>query len=167
MRVATPLVRWEARAARALALSPRRRRTVETVSVLSHCGDHAALWLATALGGAAVDGHRRSQWRRAGQDVLVAHLGASALKRLIRRPRPDGPPLIAGLGQHSFPSSHAAASGAAALAFKGLLPAPVRLPLAVAVAWSRLALGAHHPADVACGAGLGALIAATAGRRRT
>ncbi|MYS19133.1 undecaprenyl-diphosphatase, partial [Streptomyces sp. DvalAA-14] len=59
----------------------------------------------------------------------------------------------------SFPSSHAASSAAAAIAFGALLPRGPFPPLAAAVCVSRLVVGVHYPTDVACGALLGGAMA--------
>lgn len=128
---------------------------------LSRAGEHGALWIAAGLAGAGADRTRRRAWLRATALVAGSHLAGSAVKRAVRRPRPTvaGGPLVRTAGRHSFPSSHAASSAAAALAFGALLPrAPLR-PLAAAVCLSRLVAGVHYPTDVVCGALLGAAAA--------
>jgi membrane-associated phospholipid phosphatase len=102
---------------------------------LSLAGEHGAVWIAAGLTGAGADRARRGAWLRATALVAAAHLASMAVKRAVRRPRPAVPdgPLVRTAGRHSFPSSHAASSAAAALAFGVLLPrAPFR-PLAAAV----------------------------------
>lgn len=134
---------------------------------LSWSGEHAALWIATGLAGACGDPPRRRAWLRATVLVGAAHVASMGVKRVVRRPRPHLPaarPLVSTAGRHSFPSSHAASSTAAAVAFGALLPGPFRLlgpfpPLAAGVCASRLVAGVHYPSDVAAGAVLGAVTA--------
>jgi undecaprenyl-diphosphatase len=60
----------------------------------------------------------------------------------------------------SFPSGHAAGSFAFVMFVWGFKPkvALFLLPVACLIALSRVALGVHHPSDVAAGAALGSLI---------
>jgi undecaprenyl-diphosphatase len=79
------------------------------------------------------------------------YMAHPALTHLLTAPSPDP----------SFPSDHAAAAFAiavAVLAFSRRLGA-VMLGLAVAVSLSRVALGAHYPSDVAAGALVGSTAA--------
>lgn len=130
---------------------------------LSRAGEHGALWLAAGLAGAGAAGADRDlrrAWLRATALVAVAHVASMAVKRVVRRPRPQGQaPLVRTAGRHSFPSSHAASSVAAAVAFAPLLPRGPVPPLAAAVCVSRLVAGVHYPTDVACGALLGGALA--------
>lgn len=67
--------------------------------------------------------------------------------------------MIAAPSSSSFPSSHAAMSAAGALALGQAVPA-ARVPLriaALAMAYSRVHLGVHHPSDVLAGYALGAV----------
>ena len=118
-------------------------RVAGAARALTWAGEHAALWLAAGLAGAAVDGGRRGAWLRGTALTAGAHLVSMGVKRLVRRPRPAHVvPLVRTAGRHSFPSSHATSAAAAAVAFG--------------------ALGAHavhYPSDVAAGAVLGALTA--------
>lgn len=177
---------------------------------LSLGGEHAAMWLAAGLAGAALaEGERRAAWLRATALVAGAHAASMALKRIVRRPRPEldggdggghgdggdggglgdgglgnsGGDIGLGLGnggdsglgdsggngnggnggartrtagRHGFPSSHAASSAAAAVAFGALAPRVPVAPLAAAVCLSRLVAGVHYPSDLAAGALLGA-----------
>jgi undecaprenyl-diphosphatase len=99
-----------------------------------------------------------------------SHLVVQILKRAVARARPcdaSGTPLaLVDLPDpHSFPSGHAAAAiaVAATLALAHPMTAPVALPLAGLVAYSRVALRVHHVSDVLAGGalGLGAAIGAT------
>ncbi|GGT86339.1 phosphatase PAP2 family protein [Streptomyces coeruleorubidus] len=134
-------------------------RVAGAARALSWAGEHAALWLAAGLAGAAVDGSRRGAWLRGTALTAGAHLVSMGVKRVVRRPRPAHvEPLVRTAGRHSFPSSHATSAAAAAVAF-GALGARAVPPLAAAVCVSRLVAGVHYPSDVAAGAALGALTA--------
>ncbi|AXE88123.1 MULTISPECIES: phosphatase PAP2 family protein [unclassified Streptomyces] len=134
-------------------------RVAGAARALSWAGEHAALWLAAGLAGAAVDGRRRGAWLRGTALTAGAHLVSMGVKRVVRRPRPAHvEPLVRTAGRHSFPSSHATSAAAAAVAF-GALGARAVPPLAAAVCVSRLVVGVHYPSDVAAGAALGALTA--------
>ncbi|MEU0248751.1 phosphatase PAP2 family protein [Streptomyces sp. NPDC006235] len=134
-------------------------RVAGAARALSWAGEHAALWLAAGLAGAAGDGPRRGAWLRGTALTAGAHLVSIGVKRVVRRPRPAHvEPLVRTAGRHSFPSSHATSAAAAAVAF-GALGAHTVPPLAAAVCLSRLVAGVHYPSDVAAGAALGALTA--------
>ncbi|GHD11675.1 membrane protein [Streptomyces violarus] len=134
-------------------------RVAGAARALSWAGEHAALWLAAGLAGAALDGGRRGAWLRGTALTAGAHLVSMGVKRVVRRPRPAHvEPLVRTVGRHSFPSSHATSAAAAAVAF-GALGARAVPPLAAAVCVSRLVAGVHYPSDVAAGAALGVLTA--------
>jgi membrane-associated phospholipid phosphatase len=116
---------------------------------------------------AVVDRPRRGAWLRGTALTAGAHVAGSAVKRVVRRPRPAHvEPLVGTVGRHSFPSAHATSAAAAAVAF-GALGARAVPPLAVAVCVSRLVAGVHYPSDVAAGAALGALTARLGARWMT
>ncbi|BBC36057.1 hypothetical protein SGFS_073510 [Streptomyces graminofaciens] len=122
---------------------------------LSRAGEHAVVWLAAGLTGAAVDRERRGAWLRGTALTAGAHLASMAVKRVVRRPRPAlVEPLVRTAGRHSFPSSHASSAAAAAVAY-GALGLPYVAPLAAAMCVSRLVVGVHYPSDVAAGVALG------------
>lgn len=142
--------------------------TLPSARGLSHAGEHAAAWLATAAVGAAVDRGRRRDWTRAGAAVLTAHALSVVIKRVARRIRPVHPDVavhVATPSRWSFPSSHATSTTAAAIVFAPLLGSWTAL-LPPAMAWSRMALGVHYPTDVLSGTALGAAVGILSERRR-
>ena len=153
---------WETRAL--LALQRRTgRRALRAATLLSRSGDHAAAWLVVGVVGAARDARRRRQWAEALATVLLAHGSSVVCKRLVRRVRPAHASLAVHVpvpSRWSFPSSHAASSTAAAIAYGRLLGGRASAVVPPAMAWSRLALGVHYPSDVLSGAALGAAVAA-------
>jgi membrane-associated phospholipid phosphatase len=147
--------------ARTRGHTPGRERAVARFSRL---GEHAGIWLAIGVVGAALDGERRQDWRRATVTVAGVYALNTAIKRAVgrRRPRLDGLPALAGTPTAlSFPSAHASTSFAGARVYATLgLPAVPLYTLATALALSRLYLGVHYPSDVLAGAALGRLVAA-------
>jgi membrane-associated phospholipid phosphatase len=115
--------------------------------VYARAGENGALWLALSV---------LARNRRAVRVVVVALLANTAVKQVVRRPRPDlGPelaPLSPTISSLSYPSAHAATSFAAAGALGGSLPL---YGAAGAMALTRPYLGVHYPSDVVAGALLG------------
>lgn len=102
-----------------------------------------------------------SDWHGLGRHALatlvLSHLVVQLLKRTVGRPRPslgtDVAALIAEPDRFSFPSGHAAAALAVALAYAVAMPSlalPI-LALALLVGSTRVVLGVHYPGDVAAG----------------
>jgi undecaprenyl-diphosphatase len=150
-------------------VSHKPTRLDEPLTRLSHLADHGKLWFGVA-GGLAVTG---PTGRRAAARGVISLGLASAVANLVGKslfggPRPDinTVPLIRRLRRTptsgSFPSGHTASAAAFALAVtteKPLFGVAV-LPLAGAVAYSRVHTGAHWFSDVLGGVVIGAGAAA-------
>jgi len=128
---------------------------------LSHAGEHALSWTALGLLGAGLDPGKRRSWLRASATVAGAHAVSVAVKQVVRRRRPSDPRIqvhVATPSHWSFPSSHAASTTAAAVAYSGLLRQRWPLVSIPVMMTSRLVLGVHYPSDVVAGALIGALM---------
>jgi membrane-associated phospholipid phosphatase len=136
------------------------------MSGFSRLGEHGAIWLAIGVGAQALDRRRRPQWRRATGVVAGTYALNTALKQIVRRPRPQLsglPALTSTPTRLSFPSAHASTSVAGAISYARLgLPAAPLFALAQGLALSRLYLGVHYPSDILAGALLGAFVAEAA-----
>ena len=136
---------------------------------LGRSANHGVLWLgaASALALSGNRGARRAAMRGIGSLALASTAANVVAKQLVgrRRPLTTGVPMARQLLRPpittSFPSGHSAS--AAAFATAVTLESPwlgvVAIPLAAAVAGSRVYTGAHYPGDVLAGAALGAGIA--------
>jgi membrane-associated phospholipid phosphatase len=152
--------------ARTRGHTPARERAI---AAFSRTGEHAACWLALGLTGAAANGSRpprRSAWLHGTGVVGASYALNTAIKFVVRRPRPELPglapltPVVTGL---SFPSAHATTSFAAARVYGGsLLPAAPLYAVAVVIALSRIYLGVHYPSDILAGAVFGTVLAVVA-----
>ncbi|MGQ0839658.1 phosphatase PAP2 family protein [Actinokineospora sp.] len=130
---------------------------------LSLFGEHSAGWLALGLIGAALDRRRRRDWLAASAGVVAAHAASIAVKRVVRRPRPDDPGvrvLVGTPSKLSFPSAHATSTTAAAVLFSALTGRRLVPVLVPPMLVSRLVLGVHYPSDVLAGSVLGAAVGA-------
>src|SRR5437588_5231948 len=135
------------------------------VKRLSNSANRSMLWLAIAGVMVILGGHRQRQAALRGvvAIAITSTLVNLPLKYLARRDRPprrrfDRPLPISMPGSFSFPSGHSASAFAFATGV-GLehprLALPI-LPLASAVAYSRVHLRVHYPFDVLVGAAIGA-----------
>ncbi len=132
---------------------------------VAHLGD-SPLWAAVlialyAWGGVSL----RALAVRMAAAVLVVGIVGGVIKRIIRRPRPDGyaPGLYSRrLDRYSFPSGHAARVAAVAVVAGAACPdvAAVAALCALGVAAARVALGVHYAGDALGGLLLGAVAAA-------
>jgi undecaprenyl-diphosphatase len=134
---------------------------------LSDVARGGALWIGLALLIAVL---HPSRWAAATQVVLAVLvtglLSDHAAKPLFNRARPfesyaDTEVFVHKPTTRSMPSGHAAQAVAAAYALSRLAPESqyVFWFLGVMVAWSRVYLGVHYPADLIVGALLGAAVA--------
>jgi membrane-associated phospholipid phosphatase len=136
---------------------------------VTRAANYSRIWLIIA-GALAVLGGPRGQ-RAAGRGVVAVAIAAAVAngpaKLLVRRRRPfssSRPARIRMPRSTSFPSGHSATAFAFVTGACGELPVltPVLLPLAGAVAYSRVYTGVHYPSDVAAGAGIGIVCGALA-----
>jgi undecaprenyl-diphosphatase len=98
--------------------------------------------------------------------TLAAGLVTAILKAVVQRVRPCNalgwchPIDIARPDGPSFPSGHATGAFAFAAFVTVVWPraAPIVIPCALLVAWSRCVLGVHYPTDVLAGAVVGTIV---------
>lgn len=152
---------------------PVARSVDRALRLLTTSADHGRLWIAIAAVGALTGKRNRRAAIRG-----IASLGAASfvsntlVKPLVGRRRPDQErtSLARRIGHlpwtSSFPSGHAAS--AAAFAAGATMELPVAgvglIPLAAAVAYSRVHVGVHFRSDVWAGAAIGVTLAVL-GRR--
>jgi membrane-associated phospholipid phosphatase len=156
------------------ARSPGRDRTLVRIT---RAANYSRLWLVIAGALAALGGGRGQ--RAAGRGLIAIAIAAAVAngpaKLIARRRRPfsqSRPALINMPRSTSFPSGHTAAAFAFATAASAEMPilAPALVPIAGAVAYSRVHTGVHYPSDVAAGLAIGigsGVMAAPAWRRRS
>lgn len=154
------------------AATPVAEPIDHALRLVTKSANHGLLWIGIAAVGVLAG--KRS--RRAGLRG-IASLGAASfvsnvlVKPLIGRRRPDLERTMLARRIHrkpwtsSFPSGHAASAAAFAAGASMELPlaGPILVPLAVAVAYSRVHVGVHYRSDVWAGAAVG-LTCAVVGR---
>ncbi|WP_017608628.1 bifunctional phosphatase PAP2/diacylglycerol kinase family protein [Nocardiopsis xinjiangensis] len=135
--------------------------------------DNMAPWFLVS-GTLAVTGNPRLR-RTAVRAIVAAGLAnaaSSALKQVLRRPRPDSSAVPSARFPYrrylssSFPSGHTAAAAGFAAGVGSDAPRPLTTSVALlagAVALSRVHSGVHYPGDVLGGAAIGAGAALVAG----
>lgn len=131
-----------------------------------------ALWLAIAVVLALRPGRLRSAARDGAVAVALASASAHLVSRALPRPRPRAEALPARQAlphsprSPSFPSAHATVASAFITAVtRRSRPAGLAiLPVAAAVAYSRVRTRVHWPTDVAAGATQGVLVGAAVHR---
>ncbi|TCK24234.1 bifunctional phosphatase PAP2/diacylglycerol kinase family protein [Pseudonocardia endophytica] len=135
---------------------------------LTRTADHSILW----AGIAAILAARRGASRKAALRGMLSIALTSGLANAVLKPSfPRRRPAAAELPDYrripdpptssSFPSGHAASAAAfaTAVALENRKVAPVVVPLAAAVAYSRVHVGVHWASDVLVGAGIGSAVA--------
>ena len=147
---------------------PVARPFDHALRILTKTADHGRLWMGVAAVGALAG--RRT---RRGAIRGLASLGAASfvsnvvLKPLFgrRRPDPERTAMARRIGTapwtSSFPSGHSASAAAFATGATLEVPwaGPFLVPLAAAVAYSRVHVGVHYRSDVWAGAAVGVTIA--------
>ncbi|HTN99107.1 MAG TPA: phosphatase PAP2 family protein [Microthrixaceae bacterium] len=159
---------WGERAAAPLRAN---RFADRALHLLSESANHSMLWHSInaidALGGGPE--RRRAALRRSVILAIEQGLINGPVKMLIRRERPA--PLeerrheLRTPATSSFPSGHASAAACAATLLsrdKGFWP--LWWGAALAVSWSRVHVGVHHPSDVLAGLVAGTTLARSAER---
>ncbi len=142
-----------------------RPGVLPTARGLSHFGEHSVGWLAASALGALVQPRRRRAWLLAGAGALTAHATAVAIKRVVRRARPQHPAVAVNIrapSALSFPSAHATSTTAASILLGRVTGLPLPAVLVPPMALSRMVLGVHYPSDVVTGVAVGAVVAAAA-----
>lgn len=160
MRIWPPIQRLDERLIRG---APRRRSAVldDSLVQITRAASYSRLWISIA---AALFVFGDRQERTAAKRGLIAIAIAAAFangpaKLLARRRRPSSStaPLIRIPRSTSFPSGHSAAAFAFATGACTECPklGAVLVPLAGAVAYSRVHTGVHYPSDVGAGIAIG------------
>lgn len=139
------------------AIAPSARPASRAVwTAVTHLGGTWSSVAAAAAPGLACCDLRRAS-RLALATLVLSHLAVQVLKRTAGRGRPSslarGMALVPEPDRYSFPSGHAAAAMAVALAYSVVFPpwAPLLLLLATVVGFSRVRLAVHYPSDVVAG----------------
>lgn len=135
---------------------------------LTLSANHGVLWFGIGAAGFLAGGRaRRAALRGVSSLAMASFVSNSLIKPLVGRRRPDlqrtqDARRIGYLPwTSSFPSGHSASAAAFAAGASMELPlaAPVLVPLAAAVAYSRVHVGVHYPSDAVVGLAIGTGIA--------
>lgn len=146
----------------------RRRLLRLFFSLVSRLGDYSA-WLVLGVVVAIGQGDGAPGFAvQAAATALVGVLVYKALKERLVRERPfvTHGQIVCGtppLDRYSFPSGHTLHAVSLTILYGAYEPVLlfVMVPFALLVAASRVVLGLHYPSDVAVGALIGAVLAAT------
>lgn len=134
---------------------------------LTRAADHGVLWMTIAAVGVALGGRPRAAAVRGISALAGASLASNVLlKPLFGRRRPEIERTVIGRRidrapwTSSFPSGHSASAAAFATGATLELPRAglLLIPLAGAVAYSRVHVGVHHRSDVVAGIAVGTAI---------
>ena len=131
---------------------------------LSYLGEHSAGWVGVSVLGALLQPSRRKAWLTAASGAFLAHAAAVAIKRVVKRARPDHPAIAVNVStpsRLSLPSAHATSTTAAAILLGKVTGLPLSVVLIPPMALSRLVLGVHYPTDVLTGVAVGTVVAKT------
>jgi undecaprenyl-diphosphatase len=169
-RRARIMPRWVRRVDRAanrrINASPSWHAHDRAYSRVSHAADRGLLWYAIAAT-LVLLGRRRAALRGIGSMITASVVSDVVVKSFFdgRRPLSNEVPIGRRLRAYpttpSFPSGHSASAAgfAAGVALESGRAGLIVAPLAVAVAYSRMHVGAHWLSDVVGGVGIGVGIA--------
>jgi undecaprenyl-diphosphatase len=138
-----------------------RRRRWQQITVLGGTRGSiltALLPLPFALFTPSVAATARALFIDAALTLAISHLVVQLIKRTAVRPRPGSAgPVVP--DAFSFPSGHACAAAAVAVAYAAHLPSIAlgAIAIGMVVGYSRVALGVHYPGDVIAGQGIAVL----------
>jgi membrane-associated phospholipid phosphatase len=160
------ILRMDRWANRRINASPSWHSHDRAYSRLSHAADRGLLWYAVA-GTLLLLGHRRAAMRGIGSMLVAGVMSDVVVKSFFtgRRPLFSEVPMPRRLRAYpttpSFPSGHSASAAgfATGVALESGRAGLIVAPLAGAVAYSRMHVGAHWLSDVLGGVAVGAAVA--------
>ncbi len=147
---------------------PIARPLDHALRILTKTADHGRLWMGVAAVGALASRRTRRGAFRGLASLGAASLVSNALLKPVfgrRRPDPERTVIARRIGElpwtSSVPSGHAASAAAFATGATLEVPwaGPLLVPLAAAVAYSRVHVGVHYRSDVWAGAAVGITVA--------